>query len=644
MTVSSPGVSGAPTVLRRWQAEALPLALDSIEQGHRGVVVACTGAGKSVFLAELLRRWREAHPDEEGVLVVTTPSQALVRQLSATLADVLGAHVVGRYYARDKQWKREVVVACNASVVALAGVLQATGRPVALWVADEVHKTETSAFVVKPSPRDGGQDVEDEAEDEPDGDGPRDVGDTLQAKRRLGLTATPYRTYADERLSLFDRVVYRYSPAQALRDGVLVPWRFLGWPDDRPDEDVDVACAQMILDLGDRQKRGPGVVDADSIEDAEDYCRSLAGHGLVALPIHSRMRRADQDAAVKALRAREIDCLVHVAMLVEGVDFPWLRWGCFRRRVGSRIRFVQSLGRYLRVCADDPDKREAVIIDPHDLADAFQVAYAEALGWEDAEAKAAKDPEDDLEEREDAEEPEREKERVRTARRSALARYVRRLHLCMIAEGVCAEGGKIGGGPWRDEAASPKQVDALRRMVRVAARLGPKHRAALGLIADRPACVTKGIASDLFDLLQGARNLPGGESWAPALEVEVPPPEAFEAVADDRTYVAGATKGGWSAIAIVRDGAVLYAQARSTRRGDRWATLAESAARLAVERHGARVVCASEPDAVHLSSTLGVGARLCDRKDNPADRAAWRALRAAAESVAADHERPLARA
>lgn len=535
----------APKPLRRWQGEAMPRALAALEAALPGVVVATTGAGKSVFLAELLRCWRTTHPDD--VIIVTTPSVQLVQQLGTTLAEWLGPGVVGRYYTKAKQWKRPVVVACNASVTALAAVLQAHGRAVSVWVADECHKTASAAFLA----------AEDESAEPVASE---QVADVLQSARRIGLTATPFRSNTDERIGLFSEVVYRYSPADALRDGVIVPWRFV--QAETEGEDVDAACIAMIHALGSREQRGPGVVDAVSIEDAEGYAAQLVAAGIEARVIHSRQPDGAKAAAIEALRTGQICCIVHVSMLVEGVDLPWLRWGCFRRPVGARVRYIQHLGRYLRACQG---KTEAVILDPCGLEQRFRVTYEEALGWQppaEDEPDAVEEPEPDDPTKEGAD---KEPRQVLTARVGSLARYVRQLHGALVAEGV-AEKGDRKPGAWRNEPPSSKQTDALARMVRVAARLGPVHRAALGRLAGSPV-LTKGLASDAFDLLVAVKTLKGGEVWTPAVPVQVPPDHAFDAV-EMPVYVGVALVDGIAAMALVRDGATLFAGARPAKDGD----------------------------------------------------------------------------
>jgi superfamily II DNA or RNA helicase len=558
----------SPKPLRRWQAEAMPRALAALESSLPGVVVATTGAGKSVFLAELIRCWRTTHHDD--VIVVTTPSVQLVEQLGTTLAEWLGPGIVGRYYTKAKQWKRPVVVACNASVPVLATVLAANGRAVSVWIADEAHKTASDAFLAA-----AGETVEPTVDAE-------DVADVLQSARRLGLTATPFRSNVDERIGLFSEVVYRYSPADALRDGVIVPWRFV--QADEEGQDVDGACIEMIRALGSRDERGPGVVDAKSIEDATAYAATLTAAGIVAREIHSRQPDGAKAAAIEALRTGAIDCIVHVSMLVEGVDLPWLRWGCFRRPVGARVRYIQHLGRYLRAYQG---KTEAVILDPCGLEQRFRVTYEEALGWQppaEVEEVAEVEPEEDDPTKEA---PDKEPREVLTARVHSLAKYVRQLMGALVAEGI-AEKGDRKPGSWRNDPPSEKQRGALAKMVRVSARLGPAHRAALGRMSGSPV-LTKGLASDVFDLLQAVRALKGGEVWTPAVPVPVPADHVYE-VPERPTFVGAALADGYAAVAIIADGDVLYQGARGQREADTLESLYVRAEELARTTHGATLV------------------------------------------------------
>ena len=591
--------AGSNPKLRRWQAAALPAALCALHADRHGVIAATTGSGKSILLAELLRLWLVDHPTAR--IVVSTPTVKLVEQLGATLTEWLGPGIVGLFYTGAKQWKRQVVVCCNPSAVALAGLWNDAGLTCDVWIADECHRTEAHGLAIETDTADT-------------------VGALWPTARRLGVTATPFRSDTDDRIRLFDEVIYRYPPAEALRDGVIVPWRIVGWGDERAEVTTDEACIQMIREMG--PHRGPGVVNASTIDDAVAFADTLTAAGFRALPVHSRLGKADQAATIAKLRVGEIDVLVHVAMLVEGVDLPWLRWLCLRRAGSTRVRFIQEVGRVLRACTG---KTEAVILDPNNLFDELQLSYEEALGWVDpAEVEARRETEEEEREREDcADKPDRDPTVTHAARTTALGRYARQVLLALLAEGIAVEGNRPAGTGWRAHPATPAQAAALRgAMARPLARVVDVHREALRKVAD--ADVTKGIASDLFDIFSAIRKLKPGQDWTPAAPVRVPCADAFvvpELPPDPTTYVAGAMKGGFSAVAIVRGGKTLYAQARPTKAGDSWQSLTRSAAGLAVSRHAAETVGLHE-----RGVSASVPVTVVERGANPASSAAWGAI------------------
>lgn len=514
--------------LRRWQAEVLPLIDDSIESGERGVVQATTGAGKSVVVAHTAQRFLHRHPGER--VVVSTPTVQLVEQLGATLRSVLGDDAVGLFYTRKKQHARPVTVVCNPSVAALAAVAPRPG----LWIGDEIHKTEASKEYFD---HEGGEDADEAA------------FLALNPVRRVGFTATPFLA-GKGRISTFDRVIYTYSPADALRDGVIVPWRVVPWS--KEDLEIDDACVEMIYDVlceegahKDGRRCYPGVVDASSIADAEQFVTRLAQNDISAKAIHSRLPAATREALLRDLQGGTYDCLVHVSMLQEGVDLPWLRWLCMRREVGSRVRFIQQVGRPIRAY---PGKTEAIILDPHGLFDRFRITDQAALGF-DPPAPPPNPEEIRLGEAasiRDAKTPEQKY----AAQTAALGRYVRDLYQSLAIEGVPMPPRKIAAGPWRLEGASDGQVRGLVRMQAVARRLPHEHARTVARIVSVPDLVSKGIACDAVDMLKALSTV---SSFTPALPIAIPPDEAFTppiirtlhvALVLSKTHTAGAILRG----------------------------------------------------------------------------------------------------
>lgn len=316
---------------RAWQEKALPVAMEAISAGVSGIVQAVMGAGKSMFIAAVVA---ETLGCGAKCVVVTTPRKSLVKQLSQTLAKHLPLGYVGRYFSQHKEPARPVIVACDASTDRLAESLARLGRSVDLWIADECHGSEADRI--------------------------HTWVNAVKPLHRLGLTATPQRAKKTEGLTLWDREIFRYDASDALRDGVVVPFEVIHWRGD-PSVAFDDAMIAMIQEWA---HVGPGIVDASDIEDAIAFSERLLEEGISCAEIHSKMSEGAIEQRLRDLKSGNLRCLVHVSLLKEGVDLPWLRWMGLRRQVASKVYFAQHVGRVLRA---DKGKQIAYILDPGDL-------------------------------------------------------------------------------------------------------------------------------------------------------------------------------------------------------------------------------------------------------------------------------------
>lgn len=407
---------------RRWQREALDALLADWRAGRdAGLISAIMGAGKTALICEICAvavAWG-------WTVVVSVPSSRLVSQTVAALRDRLGECGQWDQHRRER---RGVTVACVDSLPTLTG-------PVDLWLCDEAHGSES--------------------------DVPLTWCAEVAPEWRVGLSATPFRSDERHALSLFRHVTYAYSAADAVADGVLVPWR-LHHP--TREGEVDALCAEWVS-----RQTGPGIVSADTIADAEAFAAELGDAGVRAMAVHSRMPRAAVDARLDALRTGDLQALVHVALLVEGVDLPWLRWLCLRRKRGSRVAFAQEVGRVLR-CA--PGKAHADIYDPHDLFGLHSLSEPARLGdylrpekRERAEIERFDLIDPLTGEIIPAEAPSRERRRVRLA--SEAASYIAQAAAALRAASLISPD-PVSVRQWRAAPATDRQLNLLARMGKTA--------------------------------------------------------------------------------------------------------------------------------------------------------------------------------
>ena len=530
----------APYQPRDWQRLALPIILAKIRAGVRSLVVAATGSGKAVEIAEVIA---ELLAELDGVVVVTVPTRRLVQQLAAppedgdeggTLVRRLGVEVVGRFFADAKELDRRVVVCCNNSAPRLAELLD--GRPVALWIPDEAHRTEAEDLRV--------------------------TFGAIAPRWVCGFTATPFRASDREKLRFFDEVVYRHTLMDALSAGDVVPWRVIPWvgKEARP-------LTALLLELIEQHTTGPGAVNARTIAEAEHIAALLTWAGVPAAAVHSRLPEEEQERRLAALRAGVLRAVTYPSLLGEGVDLPWLHWLALARPVRSVVRFIQEFGRVLRT---HPGKTEAVILDPHGLVERFDLLRAEALGLVDEEpgGDGAGGLGVDGGEGGAGGEGSAAFQDYNLEPLDALTHWAAHLVIAAQADKLLSLRLKLRESE-RAKGATPGQIAALKKM-RFACRWLPGGHAELARqIVTGSLLPTAGAASDLMDVLMALAG--HREVWTPRLQVWLPPvaiEEAAAALEVGTLAAAGLVYREQRAVVVVLGRRVLHSHVRPAREGE----------------------------------------------------------------------------
>jgi superfamily II DNA or RNA helicase len=355
--------------LRGWQKDAYH---EYFKRPRRDfLLVATPGAGKTLYAltiaAELLAR------REVATLTIVTPTEHLKHQW---------AEAAGRFgLAIDSAYKN----AQGRTGADFAGVA-VTYAQVAAHPALHRQRTENRRMLV----------IFDEIHHAGDalswGDAVKEAFDP--ARRRLGLTGTPFRsdanpipfvTYVDEpgggKRSSSD-YVYGYGPA--LEDSVVRPVIFLAysgemrWRTRAGDEITATLGTPMtkdqiaqawrtaldpagewvsrVIEAADKRltevRRGmpdaAGLVIAGDHEDARAYAALLRRHtGKRPVVVLS-----DDPAASKKISAFAASAdrwMVAVRMVSEGVDIPRLAVGVYATSVSTALFFAQAVGRFVRV-------------------------------------------------------------------------------------------------------------------------------------------------------------------------------------------------------------------------------------------------------------------------------------------------------
>jgi superfamily II DNA or RNA helicase len=354
--------------LRSWQRAAYDAYFRGSPRDF--LLVATPGAGKTTFAltlaAELLAR------REVAAVTVVTPTEHLKHQW-AQAAHRMGIAIDPAFTnAQGKAAADFSGVAVTYAQVAAHPALhmQRTLARRTLVIFDEIHHTGDALSW---------------------GEAARTAFDP--ARRRLGLTGTPFRsdtnpipfvTYArDADGALRSRADYTYGYGPALADGVVRPVIFLAYSGEMrwrnragdelggtlgapmtPDQlgyawrtalDPGGAWIARVLEAADRRltevRRGmpdaAGLVIASDHADAREYARLLQQ---ITGARPAVVLSDDPGASKKIARfAASADrWMVAVRMVSEGVDIPRLAVGVYATSVGTALFFAQAIGRFVR--------------------------------------------------------------------------------------------------------------------------------------------------------------------------------------------------------------------------------------------------------------------------------------------------------
>lgn len=346
--------ASAPTP-RPYQVEQISCVQSALQQHRSCMVVAATGTGKTVLMAELARLVTtgglHAMAGIPGKILVIVERDTLVRQTVAK-CEAIGLHADVEKASQRASTTSKVVV---ASVQTMRGArLQRWRRDhFAVVLVDECHHAAAKSYRTL-------------------------LGHFCDA-RIVGVTATPDRGDGKALDEVFDRVesaggryggaAHRYDIRQAIAEGYLVP--IIGRR--VVVESLDLSEVKMRAGDFASDQLAKAMSQSDTLQGqavpllelARDrltiaYCVDIAhAHALAGALNHLRPGCAravsgqddDRDRAelLGAHQRGEFQILCNCDLLVEGYDCPEVSCVAIVRPTRSRGRFVQCAGRGLRL-------------------------------------------------------------------------------------------------------------------------------------------------------------------------------------------------------------------------------------------------------------------------------------------------------
>ncbi|MDF2648144.1 MAG: hypothetical protein K0Q73_3949 [Paenibacillus sp.] len=339
----------------KMQLEALQALDQTRKNGHdKGVVIAATGTGKTYLSAFDVRNFGArrmlflAHRDE------------ILESSRETFTKVFDhPKLCGKLTGHVKEWDRPFLFSTVQTLSREEVLSRFSEEHFDYIIVDEFHHAEASTY--------------------------KKVLDYFKPKFLLGLTATPDRMDGRDVLALCDHnVVYEIRLRDALKEGLLVPFRYFGLSDPTVDyTELDIQKGQFIekelVRVLNTHERVEYIVDmikkyghdgsqmralgfCATIEHArymtEEFNRLGFNTGCLT-GTDSPEQRQELIAQLEADN-HPLQIIFTVNIFNEGVDIPKVNLILFLRPTESATIFIQQLGRGLRKV---PGKEYVTILD-----------------------------------------------------------------------------------------------------------------------------------------------------------------------------------------------------------------------------------------------------------------------------------------
>lgn len=349
-------------VLRPYQATAIESLWSWFHRHHTGnpIVAAAVGAGKSIMIAEIVRRAMTEWPDTR-VLMVVASRELLEQNLSKLFAI----------------WPEAPAGICSAALsrrdlgysltYATVGSIWRRGHELGridLVLVDECHQISPSNASMYRTL------IAELARFNP-------------ALRVIGWTGTPFRgdgvwlTDADE--PMFHGIAARVTMRELLDLGFLAPLRTAATATQFDASDVDLrggdyvvaqlarkldraalveAAAAELVELGRERQRW--LVYCVTVEHAGHVCAELQARGVAARVVSADTPAGERSTTIADFRAGRLRAVVNVAVLTTGFDVPEVDLIAVLRNTRSPVLYQQIAGRGMRVA---PGKADCLWVD-----------------------------------------------------------------------------------------------------------------------------------------------------------------------------------------------------------------------------------------------------------------------------------------
>ena len=319
------------------------------EEGNSVIVQMPTGTGKTYVMASVVKWFLDNY--EKGEVWIVAHRRELVEQMQQTLDR----------FCLD-YGEKETVLKAKVRIRVLS--IQWLGRHIGdlkkadcipgMIVVDEAHHALARSY--------------------------KDLFDRNRDALKLGMTATPCRMKRESFGMLFERLISSPSTKDFIKRGYLAPYDYVVIGQFSQDQltinslkgrgsDGDYSIKEMdeklnvpqsikrlyesVVKHADGKK---GIVYAIDIDHAQMIASYYKAMGISAVALDSKTPAKTRQRMVEAFRMGDLDCMVNVNLFDEGFDCPDVEYIQMARPTLSLAKYLQMVGRGLRINHENKDK------------------------------------------------------------------------------------------------------------------------------------------------------------------------------------------------------------------------------------------------------------------------------------------------
>ena len=355
--------------LRDYQENVIKNTEIALEKSERVLIVAGTGAGKTVISSSLIHK---AIAQKKKVLFLVHRNVLIDQTLEEFKAWGMVAGVVAGAYPERPD---HLVQRASCQTISRRSL---DWFDFNLAVFDEAHITAFSESALSFFPK-------------------LRNNSTSRGRKLIGLTATPFRLNPQEKMGdIFESLVcapvpkaliesnYLSKPVYYAIDTIKTSDLKVGKGKDFTKKDLEVRCnVPEVIEsaVGHWQRLGAGrrtIAFTVGVAHANSLAEAFKGAGVAAAAVDGSMSRTERLELYQQLSSGQILVLCSCEALSEGFNVPAISCILLSRPTKSIAKFIQQLGRGLRLF---PGKTDCIVLDQANLI--HQFGYIEDLKEED---------------------------------------------------------------------------------------------------------------------------------------------------------------------------------------------------------------------------------------------------------------------